>query len=123
MSLRVETSKIEPDIVVLLLSGSMTMGPETDALESLVRDRVKGGDKKLVFELSGVERIDSIGGMMLLRCFISAREAGGALRIVGASESVTRLFKSTHIDTLIHFYPNLAAACEDFTIGRHGTPK
>lgn len=37
MSLRVTTSKVEPDIVVLHFSGTMTIGPETQALEWLLR--------------------------------------------------------------------------------------
>lgn len=117
MSLRVEVSKLEPDIVVLHLSGHMTIGPETDALESLVRDRVSRGDRRLIFDLSGVQRIDSVGGVMLLRCFFTARETGGGLRVAGASENVTRLFKSTQIDAVIRFYPDVTAACEDFMTG------
>lgn len=110
MSLRVEASKIEPDIVVVYLSGSMTMGPETDSLESLVRDRVERGDKKIIFELSGVERIDSVGGMVLIRCFFAARESDAALCLAGASHAVERLFRATHVDTLIPFFSTTAAA-------------
>jgi anti-sigma B factor antagonist len=118
MSLRVETSKIEPDIVVVHLAGSMTIGPETDSLESVVRDRVERGDKKLVFELSGVERIDSVGGMALIRCFFIAREADARLCLAGASHAVERLFRATHVDTLIPFFSTTDAACEHFTGSR-----
>lgn len=116
MSLRVETSKVEPDIVVLHLSGSLTMGPETDALESHVCNLIGRGDKKLLFELSGVEKIDNIGGVALVRCFFAAREAGGVLRIASPSSSVQRLFKNIQVEWMIPLYPNLAAACENFTI-------
>jgi anti-anti-sigma factor len=117
MSLRVETSKVEPDIVVLHLSGSMTLGPETEALESRVGNMTGRGDKKLIFELSGVERIDSAGGVALVRCFFAAREAGGALRIAVPSLSVQRLFKNIQVEAVIPLYPTLAAACENFTTG------
>ena len=117
MSLRVAASKVEPDIVVLHLSGSLTLGPDTDALESRVRNLIGQGDEKIIFELSGVERIDSIGGVTLVRCFFAAREAGGALRIAGASPTVQRLFNIVQAEAVIPLYPNVAAACENFTTG------
>lgn len=46
MSLQVETTKVEPDIVVAHLSGSMTLG-ETEELTSLVGDLLVRGEKKL----------------------------------------------------------------------------
>ena len=112
-----EASKVEPDIVVLHLSGSLTIGPETDALESQVRNLICRGDKNIIFELSGVERIDSLGGMTLVRCFFAAREAGGVLRIAGPSQSVQQLFNIVQVETVIRLYPNVAAACEKFTNG------
>jgi hypothetical protein len=53
MTLRVTTSNVEPDIVVLHLSGTTTIGPETDALELLVRDLLNRSSR-LVFDLAGV---------------------------------------------------------------------
>jgi anti-anti-sigma regulatory factor len=80
-------------------------------------NQVSRGDRKLIFDLSGVQRVDSVGGVMLLRCFFTARETGGGLRVAGATENVTRLFKRTQIDAVIRFYPDIAVACEDFTTG------
>jgi len=117
MSLRVEASKVEPDIVVFRLHGSLTLGPETDALESSVRNLMGQGEKKVIFELSGVERIDSVGGVELLRCFFAARDDGGGLRLACPSISVQRLFRSIQVESLIPLYPNVAAACENFTTG------
>jgi anti-anti-sigma factor len=117
MSLRVEASKVEPDIVVLHLSGSLTIGPETDALEPHVRKLLGRGDKKIIFELSGVERIDSLGGVTLVRCFFAARDAGGVLRLACPSPNVQRLFKGIQAENVIPLYSTVAAACEDFTAG------
>lgn len=55
MSLLVTTSDVEPDIVVLRLSGSMTTGPETDALESLFHELLDRRTTKLVFDLTGID--------------------------------------------------------------------
>jgi len=117
MNLRVETSKVEPDIVVVHFSGSLTIGHETDALEPHVRNLIGRGDKKIIFELSGVERIDSVGGVTLVRCYFAAREAGGDLRLACPSPHVQRLFKSIQVERVIPLYSTVAAACEEFTAG------
>lgn len=118
MGLKVQTSRIEPDIVVVRLSGSMTLD-EADEVKSLISVLLQRGEKKLILELSGIKRIDSVGGMGLVRCFFASREAGACLRVAGASLSVSRVFQITQVDTLIEFYPSVDAACEHFP----GIPK
>jgi anti-anti-sigma regulatory factor len=79
MSLQVETTKVEPDIVVAHLSGSLTLG-ETEELTSLVGDLLVRGEKKLIFDLSGIRQIDSVGSVTIVRCFFAAKEVGSQLR-------------------------------------------
>ena len=113
MGLKVQTSRIEPDIVVVHLSGSMTLD-ETEEVDSLISGLLQRGEKKLILELSGINRIDSVGGMELVRCFFASREAGACLRVAGASLSVARIFEITQVATLIQSYPSVDAACEHF---------
>ena len=115
MSVRVTTSNIEPDIVVLHLYGSMTTGPETDALESLLLDLLSANSRKLVFDLTGMYEIEPAATVVLVRCFFRTRSAGGQLRFAGANEQVLRLFRTTALDTLLPFDATVAAACEHFT--------
>src|SRR5215472_8140862 len=75
------------------------------------------GRQKIIFELSGVERIDSVGGVTLVRCYFAAREAGGDLRLACPSPHVQRLFKSIQVERVIPLYSTVAAACEEFTAG------
>ena len=75
MTLRVTTSKVEPDIVVLHLSGTTTIGPETDALELLVRDLLNRSSR-LVFDLAGVDEIDADAALFFVRCFFAVKGAG-----------------------------------------------
>ena len=116
MTLRVTTSTVEPDIVVLHLSGSMTISPETDALESLVRDLLSRSSRRLVFDLAGLYEIEADAALFLVRCFFTVRAAGGKLRFAAAKPDVARPFKRTMLDTLLPFDTTLAAACEYFTI-------
>jgi len=115
MSLRVTTSNIEPDIVVLHLSGSIIVSPETDALESLLLDLLADKSMKLVFDLIGIYEIEPAATVVLVRCFFRTRSAGGQLRFAGANEQVLQPFRTAALDTLLPFDASVAAACEHFT--------
>jgi anti-anti-sigma factor len=115
MSLRVTTSTIEPDIVVLHLCGSMIASPETDALESLLLDLLNEKIRKLVFDLSAMDEIELPATVVLVRCFFRTRSAGGQLRFAGAGERVLRPFQTAALDTLLPFDSTVAAACDQFT--------
>lgn len=114
MALQLETAKISPDITVVRVSGNMTF-EETDAVPSLIAALLDRGVKKVILELSGVAHIDTVGGVSLVRCFFAAREAEVALCVACASHPVTQLFRTTQVDTLIRFFPTMAAACDYFS--------
>jgi anti-anti-sigma factor len=98
------------------LSGSITSRSE-NIVEPLVNNLLLDqNEKKLIFDLTGVEDIDSLGANIIIQCFLAARKAGAGLRVGGASTKVARLFKITRLDAVIPCYPTVAAACEGFTV-------
>lgn len=111
MSLQAAIASVDPEITVVHVSGAMTL-EEASALISLVQVLLDRGEKRIVLELGGIQTIDSLGGTSLIRCFFAAREAGAHLCVASASPVVTRLFRDTRLNTLIVFFPTLAAACE-----------
>jgi len=118
VSLQVQTTRVEPDIVVVHLNGRMTSRLESRIVEPVVNDLLNQKERKFIFELTGVEEIDSTGANILVQCFLAARKAGAGLRVAGASAKVARLFKVTRLDTVLPVYPTVAAACEGFTLTR-----
>jgi anti-sigma B factor antagonist len=116
VSLRLQTTRVEPDIVVVHFSGSITSGRESQIIvESLLSDLLHQNEKKLIFDLTGVEQIDSTGANILIRCFLAVRDASGEVRFAGSSAKVARVFKITRLDAVIPCYPTVAEACEGFT--------
>ncbi len=115
MSLQIQTTRVEPDVVVVQLSGSITSRSE-NIVEPLIKDLLDQNEKKLIFDLTGVEDIDSTGANIIIQCYLTARKAGGGLRLAGARAKVARLFKITRLDTVLPVYPTVAIACEGFTV-------
>jgi anti-sigma B factor antagonist len=116
VSLQFETARIEPDITVVRLVGSLIAGSEGHALEQLVCDLVGRGEKKLIFDLSGIQKIDSTGAQFVIQCFMTVRQAEGELRFAASPPNVSRLFSITRLNTVLPVFETVAAASVEFEL-------
>jgi anti-sigma B factor antagonist len=114
MILDVNQKQVEPDITLLEFRGRIALGRESQRIETLVGELIGKNQKKLVFDLGGVDYIDSAGIGILTFCFGSMKEAGGSLRIANATDRVKKLFHFTHVDTFLTVFPSVEEACRDF---------
>lgn len=117
MSIRVTSSKVEPDIVLLHLAGHLSVSQETDNLEWQLRGLLRQGESKLIFDLAGVDQIDADAALVLVRCYFAARGFGGELRFAAARPSVVRPFTQTTLDSILPFDSTVGAACAYFRGG------
>jgi len=117
VSLRSHTSRIEPDIVVVQLSGNVTLLTENQIADPFVNELLDQNERKLVLDLSGVEHMDSSGVQLMVQCSTAVKKAGGELRLAAANARVARLFQITRLDSILPLYPTVSSACEGFTAG------
>jgi anti-sigma B factor antagonist len=104
---------VEPDIIVVQLTGSILLWPEGQI--SVINGLLAQNERKLILDLSGIEHMDSSGAELMFECFNAAKKKGGQLRFAAAKSRVARLIQVTRLDTILPFYPTVAAACESFT--------
>ena len=116
MLLQIETKQVEPDVTVLMFTGKITLGRESQRIEMLVKELVEQNHKKLVFDLAGVTYIDSTGLGIITFCSAALAEGGGALRVAGASGLAEKLLHMTKLDQIIGLYPTADQACQNFTL-------
>ena len=109
MSLMLETEVREaaPGITVVKFSGRITTGRESAGIEVLVRKLLGETRKKLIFDLSGVDYIDSMGLGVLMFCSATMQAGGGVLRVAGAKPLPTKLFQLTKLDKILSFFPTV----------------
>ena len=105
--LKIERKEIKPGIVVLLMTGPISLGPHCKQIEEQV-------EKRLVFDLSGVYTLDSGGLGQIVACLTKLKKSGGFLRLAGVGGTLSAIFKMTHVDRIIKIYPTALAASEDF---------
>jgi anti-sigma B factor antagonist len=112
--LDIQTKQLQPDIVVLVITGRITIGRDSQHLEWTVGSLVSEQRKKIIFDLTGVTHIDSTGVGIIVMSAGQVKNAGGALRVAGASGHVEQVLKMTSVDHILGLHPTTGAAAESF---------
>ncbi len=113
MLLQIDKKLVAPDITVLEFTGKISLGRESQRIETMVNELLAQKVSKLIFDLSKVDYIDSAGLGIMTYCYGAMKTAGGTFRLAGASGRVQKLFQFTHLDTFFPFYDDVPAACKD----------
>jgi anti-sigma B factor antagonist len=111
--LEIQTKNAEPDIVVLEISGRITMGRDSKQLEWSTDNLLRENKKKIVFDLSGVTHVDSTGIGIIVMTAGQVKQAGGKLRVC-ATGHVEQVLRMTNVDKVVDLYPSLGAATGGF---------
>jgi anti-anti-sigma factor len=113
MLLQIEKKQVEPDITILEFTGKISLGRESQRIETMVNELLAQNSTKVIFDLSHVDYIDSAGLGIMTYCYGALKKAGGTFRLAGANGRVQKLFEFTHLDTFFSFYPDVQQACKD----------
>ncbi|MBZ5624234.1 MAG: STAS domain-containing protein [Acidobacteriia bacterium] len=106
----IESTRLEPGVAVIAISGRLVFGREVERLETAVNDLLKQGPVKFVFDLTALDYADSSGIGTLVSCLTNIKKAGSELRTAGANPRIQRLFSMTGVDKLLVLYPTVAEA-------------
>ncbi len=106
-----KTRSVEPGITVVEISGRLTLGNSLQSLETSVRRLIEDGSRKLIFDLAGLDSVDSAGLGMLIGANGLMEQSGGKVRISGAHGSVAKILGVVHLDRLMALDPDCATAC------------
>jgi len=112
--LEVRRKRIEPDVVLVEILGKVVFGPECQQIEWLTAELLGEGEKKIIFDISGVRHLDSTGVGIIVMCSGRVKEAGGQLRVAGAEGHIKTTLKITEVGKILALYPTIADALEGF---------
>ncbi len=102
-----QTRRIEPDITVVELIGTLSLGNTLSWIETDIRRQIKEGARKLIIDISQLRYTDSAGIGMFIIVNGELEQAKGVLRIAGASGIVAKSFTVTHLDRVILLDPDI----------------
>jgi anti-sigma B factor antagonist len=92
------------DVVILDLSGRITMGEGTLIVRDQIRKLLEAGDRKFLLNLADVDYIDSSGLGELVTAFTTVRNQGGELKLLNLTRRVQDLLQITKLLTVFESF-------------------
>jgi len=99
-----------PRLVVIVLSGRMTMGSMSEEIVALTEELLRHAKGTIIFDLSGVTGLDSAGVGCFILSYNKLAALGNEVRIAGGTGSIFAVFHVTQLDTVLPFFPTLQDA-------------
>jgi len=109
MPLESEIIKIEGGIVIVALSGRLTLGSRLSLLDAEVSALANDGNLKVILDLEHIEYADSSALGVLLHAAGAVRAKGGQLLLAAPNQRLQDLFTLTNTAQLLVSYPDRAA--------------
>ena len=91
--------------VVIRLNGNLFGGPHADDFYDAIKKLVDSDKKTVLVDLKKCKSGNSSGLGILIRGFISLKNAGGTMRVFNCSEHVDKMFKITQFFKIMNMYP------------------
>ncbi len=113
--MKIVKKELKPGVIALELTGPLQMGVECKQLELAFDEILREKHMRVVFDLSGLTKLDSNGLGKIVNCFSRLKAVGGSLRLTGSTDMIDGLLKITHADRFLKTYPTPLAAAESFT--------
>jgi anti-sigma B factor antagonist len=102
------------DVVLVDLSGELVLGEGDETLRQVVDELVAEGWKKILLNLSHVDRLDSAGVGELVSGWKLAQKFGGSLRLLRLGDRARHTLHLSQILPLLKVYEEEAEALADF---------
>lgn len=114
MSMKATTRQVD-SVVVIDVSGRITLGEGCVQLRQLIRDELAKGNKQMLVNLAEVTYIDSSGIGELVSAFTAVSNQGGQLKLLKLTKKVHDLLQITKLYTVFDVHDDEAKAIGSFT--------
>jgi anti-sigma B factor antagonist len=101
MPLSAHIEDLPEGIVVVTLSGGLTLGTSLKIADSQIQAAIEDGVTRMVIDLTDVEYVDSAGLGMLMYAYGMLNQKKGSLRLCGIAPRVMTLLQMTKTDTFL----------------------
>ena len=102
------------EVIVLDISGRITLGEGNVMLREIVRELAEKGNDRMVLNLSEVVYIDSSGVGELVKAHTTIRTKGGQLKLASLNKRVHDLLQMTRLSNVFDIEKDEASAIKSF---------
>ena len=104
----------ERGVPLLGLGGQLVMGEEVSQYREKIFQLVRGGQKKILLDLSAVEKIDSCGIGALVEMMVYTVKQGGQMKLIRLSRRVHNALMVHRLMQAFEIYDTAEAALASF---------
>lgn len=101
-------------VVIVDLSGRITLGEASGKLRDTVRDLLSKGNKKILLNLGDVTYIDSSGLGELVSSYTTAANQGAKVKLLNVQKKVDDLLQITKLYTVFDSYDDESKAVSSY---------
>jgi len=101
-------------VMVVDVSGRITLGEGCTQLRELIRDQLSKGNKNILLNLADVTYIDSSGIGELVSAYTAVSNQGGQLKLLNLTKKVHDLLQITKLYTVFDIHDDEAKAIASF---------
>lgn len=107
--------RIVGDIAIVTVTGDITLNKRNDVLpKDKVQSLIHQGYKNVVVDLGRVSYVDSAGLGELVNAYVSAKNRGGALKLLNVTKRIRDLLVVTRLVTVFDTFDTEADALASF---------
>jgi anti-sigma B factor antagonist len=106
------------DVTIVDVSGRITIQEGADQFRDLMRDLMRRGRMKVVFNLQNVPYIDSTALGEIIRTYTSVIRKGGSVKLLNVSTHVHQLLVITRLLSIFDLFDAEAEAVKSFGTAR-----
>jgi len=113
VSMKATIRKVD-SVMVIDISGRITLGEGCAQLRELIRDQLSKGNKQILLNLADVTYIDSSGIGELVSAYTAVSNQGGQLKLLNLTKKVHDLLQITKLYTVFDIHDDEAKAIASF---------
>lgn len=99
---------------VLVLTGRVTLGEESNQLRTTIKEVLGKGKTRLVLDLAEVSYIDSAGLGTLVAGYTTARNLGASMKLANLTKKFHEQLNITKLVTVFEVYDSVEEAVKSF---------
>jgi anti-sigma B factor antagonist len=104
------------DVLVVNLTGPITLGPGTREFRQLITDTLESGRKNILLNMAEVYYIDSSGLGELVAAYTAATRRGGKLKLMKLTQRVQDVVQLTKVYRIFEVFNDEATAVRSFEV-------
>lgn len=107
-------TRVEDKVLILEIKGKVMGGPDATVFQDTIKSEIASGNKNFIFNLGGVDWMNSSGLGILIGGLTTIKNAGGQLKLANVTEKIQSLFMITKLVTIFDSYETVEDALKDY---------